>query len=36
MKYNTPKALSTLVKFNNEAFGIKAIYKDTLVAELRK
>ena len=36
MKLITPKALSTLVKFNNEAFGIKAIYKDTLVAELRK
>ena len=34
MKLITPKALSTLVKFNNEAFGIKAIYKDTLVAEL--
>ena len=28
----TPEALKTLVQFNNEAFGIKAIYKDTLVA----
>ena len=36
MKLITPKALSTLVKFNNEAFGIKAIYKDTLVAQLSK
>ena len=33
MKLITPKALSTLVKFNNEAFGIKAVYKDTLVAQ---
>ena len=32
MKLITPEALKTLVKFNNEAFGIKAVYKDTLVA----
>jgi hypothetical protein len=33
MKLITPEALSTLVKFNNEAFGIKAVYKDTLLAQ---
>jgi hypothetical protein len=33
MKLITPSALSTLVKFNNEAFGIKAVYKDTLIAQ---
>ncbi len=33
MKLITPEALATLVKFNNEAFGIKAVYKDTLVAQ---
>jgi predicted lipid-binding transport protein (Tim44 family) len=33
MKLITPEALSTLVKFNNEAFGIKAVYKDTLIAQ---
>jgi hypothetical protein len=33
MKLITPKALKTLVTFNNEAFGIKAVYKDALVAQ---
>ena len=33
MKLITPEALKTLVQFNNEAFGIKAVYKDTLVAQ---
>ena len=33
MKLITPQALSTLVKFNNEAFGIKAVYKPTLIAQ---
>tara|TARA_Y100001937_G_scaffold77322_1_gene104889 strand:+ start:1370 stop:2440 length:1071 start_codon:yes stop_codon:yes gene_type:complete len=32
MKLITPEALKTLVEFNNEAFGIKAVYKETLVA----
>ena len=33
MKLITPKALKTLVTFNNEAFGIKAVYKDALIAQ---
>jgi hypothetical protein len=32
MKLITPEALKTLFTFNNEAFGIKAVYKDALVA----
>jgi hypothetical protein len=31
MKFVTEDALQTLVKFNTEAFGIKAVYKQELV-----
>ena len=32
MKFVTPDALKTLVKFNKEAFGLKSIFKPEMVA----